>query len=276
MDPSFLAEARVDGLPSKILDMHQILPARAGMLEVQLLAMEKLGIRKVLLQSAPDQARSLLGNRELLRISRSQPERFWASQFLDPRVPNAVEQLERLKAAGVRVVKLLPPAGFRLDDQAHEAFLQAMEEHGLVAMIHTGFITARHKEEEARAGMFMSSTFADPLHLDRPARKFPRLTMILCHLGGAIWHEEGAQMVTQHDNVWGDVSGFGIFALQRLLRNGATLDWDKLFWGNDSLPFAYPVNLRLLLATLRDAGAERLAPRLLYDSGRKFADLFLE
>ena len=29
---------------------------------------------------------------------------------------------------------------------------------------------------------------------------------LLCHLGGAIWHEEAAQMVTQHDNVWGDAN----------------------------------------------------------------------
>jgi predicted TIM-barrel fold metal-dependent hydrolase len=150
-----------------------------------------------------------------------------------------------------------------------------MQDLALVAMIHTGFITARHKHEEASAGVFLSSTFSDPLFLDQPARKFPRLSFILCHLGGAIWCEAGAQMVSQHDNVWGDLSGFGLFALRRLLSNGAAVDWSKLFWGNDSPPPAYPHNLRLHLAALRRAGAETLAPQLLRENGQRFAERFL-
>jgi predicted TIM-barrel fold metal-dependent hydrolase len=273
--PRFLAECRIQGLPERILDMHQILPAREGMLEAQLLAMGSLGIGRALLQSAPDQATSLYGNSKLVELAEREPALFWISQFVDPRMPRAVAELERIAAAGIRVVKLLPPAGFRLDDAAHEPFLRRMEELALVAMVHTGFITARHKQEEARAGIFMSSLHADPLTLDRPARQFPRLTFILCHLGGAVWHEGAAQMVTQHDNVWGDVSGFGVVALQRLLQARAAVDWGKVFWGNDSPPFAYPLNLRLLLHSLHRNGAESLAPRLLFENGQRFADSFL-
>jgi predicted TIM-barrel fold metal-dependent hydrolase len=275
LDPGVLAAARVDGLPARLVDMHQILPAREGMLEAQLLAMDKLGIVRALLQSAPDQARSLYGNEKLRQVAAEHGERFWISHFLDPRAPQALPALDTLAAEGVRVVKLLPPAGFRLDDPAHDPFLRRMEELGLVAMVHTGFITARHKAEEARAGVFMSSRYADPLTLDQPARKFPRLPFILCHLGGAVWHEGAAQMVTQHENVWGDASGFGIFALQRLLHARAAVDWSKVFWGNDSVPFAYPLNLRLLLACLGGAGAESLAPQLLFENGQRFADRFL-
>ena len=122
----------------------------------------------------------------------------------------------------------------------------------------------------------MSSRYANPLYFDLTARKFPRLSVILCHLGGAIWHEEAAQMVTQHDNVWADVSGFGLFALRRLLRAGATVDWTKVFWGNDSPPFAYPFNLRLHLAALRDAEALELAPGLFHDHAQAFAERFLD
>ena len=82
-------------------------------------------------------------------------------------------------------------------------------------------------------------------------------------------------MVTQHDNVYGDVSGFGLFALRRLLRAGATVDWSKVFWGNDSPPFAYPFNLRLHLAALRQAESMDLAPALFYDNGRRFGEQFL-
>ena len=274
-DLAFLAGIPVDDKPEVLIDMHQILPAVDGVLEMQLAAMQGFGIAKVLLQSAPPQAASLWGNEKLLELARKQPARFWASQFIDPRMPTAVAALESFAASGAKVVKLLTVAGYRADDPAFDEFWSTMERLELVAMVHTGFITARHKQEEARAGLFMSSRYANPLYFDLTARKFPRLTVILCHLGGAIWHEEAAQMVTQHDNVYGDVSGFGLFALRRLLRAGATVDWTKVFWGNDSPPFAYPFNLRLHLAALREAGALELAPSLLHDNGRRFGDRFL-
>lgn len=274
-DPSFLLRMPVEGLPGAIYDMHQILPALDGIEDVQLAAMAHFKIARVLLQSVPPQATSLWGNEALLDLAGRRGDRFWASQFVDPRHPRAVAALEGFAAAGARVVKLLPPAGFRPDDPAFDPCWQTMERLGLVAMAHTGFITARHKHEEARAGAFMSSRYADPLHWDQPARKFPELQIILCHLGGALWYEQAAQMVTQHDNVWGDVSGFGIFALSRLLRLGAAVDWSKVFWGNDSPPFVYPMNLRLHLSALRDAGAEHLISPLFHDNARRFSERYL-
>lgn len=274
-DLSFLAQVAVDDKPPAILDMHQILPAIDGVLEMQLAAMQGFGIERVLLQSAPPQAKSLWGNEKLRALAFDQGERFWASQFVDPRMPGAVDALGAFADVGLKVIKLLPVAGYRADDEAFDPFWDEMQRLEMVAMVHTGFITARHKKEEAAAGLFMSSRYANPLFFDLTARKFPRLTVILCHLGGAIWHEEGAQMVTQHDNVWGDVSGFGLFALRRLLRAQATVDWTKVFWGNDSPPFAYPFNLRLHLAALREAGALELAPGLFHDNALRFAERFL-
>ena len=274
-DPSFFAQVPVDDRPPVILDMHQILPAIEGVLEMQLAAMQAFGVERALLQSAPPQATSLWGNDRLRKLQLAHGDRFWASQFVDPRMPGAVDALGAFADVGLKVIKLLPVAGYRADDEALDPFWDEMQRLGMVAMVHTGFITARHKKEEAAAGVFMSSRYADPLYFDLTARKFPRLTVILCHLGGAIWHEEAAQMVTQHDNVWGDVSGFGLFALRRLLRAGATVDWTKVFWGNDSPPFAYPFNLRLHLAALRQAGAMDLAPGLFRDHARRFAERFL-
>ena len=275
-DPAFLAALEVPDLPPSLVDMHQILPAFDGVLAVQEMAMTHFHIARALIQSAPPQATSLWGNEKLRELARDKGDRFWVSQFADPRMPGAVEALEAIAGAGLKVVKLLPPAGFRPDDPAFDPFWGAMERLGLVAMVHTGFITARHKAEEKKAGAFMSSRFANPIYFDQPARKFPALTIILCHTGGALWYEEGAQMVTQHDNVWGDLSGFGLFALRRLLRLGVTVDWSKLFWGNDSVPFAYPLNLRLLMDSLSREGAASLAPRLLHDNAMVFAERFLQ
>lgn len=274
-DPAFLGAIAVDGLPASVVDMHQILPAMPGVLEMQLFAMQRFNIERVLVQSVPPQATSLWGNDQLRELAAERGDLFWVSQFLDPRMPQATEALDKLAALGARVIKLLPPAGFQPDDPAFDGFWGTMERLGLVAMVHTGFITARHKKEEKKAGAFLNSRFANPLFFDQPARKFPDLNIILCHLGGALWYEEGAQMVTQHDNVWADVSGFGLFALRRLLALDATIDWRKVFWGNDSPPFAYPFNLRLHLDALERHGAQHLAPGLFRDNGRNFGQRFL-
>lgn len=263
---------RLADLPPRRLDMHQIVPAGEAALDAQLAAMERFGIERALLQSAPPQASSLWGDRQLRRAPR---DRFWISQFVDPRDDGAMGRLEEIAGAGIRVVKLLPPAGFYGNEPALDPFWDAMERLGLVAMIHTGFITARHKQEERRAGIFLSSRYADPLAFDRIARQFPRLRLILCHLGGATHFEAAARLVTEHDNVWGDVSGSGVMALRRLLRIGAEVDWNKVFWGNDSPPFAYPVNLRLLLRAVGPEPPAGLLDALLLDNGRRFARQFL-
>ncbi len=191
-------------------------------------------------------------------------------------MPDAIDMAHRLADNGVRVIKLLPPAGYSPDDSRYDDFWETLQARNLIAMLHTGFITARHKEEEARAGIFLHSRYASPVLLDLPARKFTRLIFILCHLGGSLWYEEAAQMVASHDNVWGDISATGVFALQRLLRLDAMFDRTKIFWGNDSPPWAYPFNLRLLLATLSQAGAEDMAASLLYDNARRFTDSRIE
>lgn len=274
-DPAYIASVPVEGSPEAIIDMHQIMPAFEGVLEMQLAVMQRFGVQRALIQSAPPQATSLWGNERLLTLAQQHGDRFWVSHFIDPRMPNAIAALGAFAEAGVKVVKLLPPAGWQGDDPAYDAFWGTMQELGLVAMIHTGFITARHKKEEAKAGAFMSSRYANPLFFDRTARQFPNLQLILCHTGGALWFEEGAQMVTQHDNVWGDLSGFGHFALRRMLHLGVTVDWSKLFWGNDAPPFAYPFNLRLTLDSLRQHHAEHRASGLFFDNAQGFADRFL-
>jgi predicted TIM-barrel fold metal-dependent hydrolase len=267
---------QVPELPQGIVDMHQILPSLDGVLDMQLTMMERYGIAKALIQSAPAEARSLWGNEKLIVLAAEHGDRFWISQFIDPRQHQAIPALEGLARAGAKVVKLLPPAGWQGDDPTFDEFWARMEELNLVAMIHTGFFTARHKTEEKAAGVFMNSRYANPVFFDRAARKFPDLQMILCHAGGAMWFEESAQMITQHDNVWGDISGFGHFALRRLLQLGVTVDWSKLFWGNDSPPHAYPFNLRLTLDSLRRAGADGMAEGLLYDNARQFTQQFLD
>jgi predicted TIM-barrel fold metal-dependent hydrolase len=273
-DPAFFAEGlgSLGDLPARKLDLHQILPEHPRILMYQTLAMDALGVERALLQSAPAAATSLRGNDGIAAAVAEFPTRFWGSTFVDPQSPSALADLDAVRT---RVVKLLPVTGWRADDPGLRPFWARMQERGLVAMVHTGFFTARHREEEEKAGVFMRSDLANPLWWDEPCRRFPGLVVILCHLGGAIFIEEAGEMVSQHPNVYGDVAASGVFALRRLLAGGS-VDWTKIFWGNDGPPFTYPLNLRLLRRTLADAGADALLGPLLYDHGARFAERHLD
>ena len=121
----------------------------------------------------------------------------------------------------------------------------------------------------------MHSKYGRPIFFDILARKYPGIQFILCHMGGSIWTREAVEMVNQHENVWGDVSGSGAFALQRMVEERMPVDWTKLFWGNDGSPFAYPYNLNLCLNALDKGNMGHHAGQLLHDNAESFIHRFL-
>jgi hypothetical protein len=82
-------------------------------------------------------------------------------------------------------------------------------------------------------------------------------------------------MVNQHENVWGDISGSGLGALRRIVNEKAHIDWSKVFWGNDSSPYAYPYNLNLLLYYLEQGDLMDQAHLLLSGNAQQFISRFL-
>ena len=260
----------------KLIDMHQIIPNEAGALDLQFHLMKQLKIERVLLQSVPTQVTSILSNKPLFDLQSNHPTQFLASHFLDPRHPFARRRLRQYSERGIKVIKLLPCLGYRPDEKRWDKFWSTMTDLGLVAMIHTGFITARHKAEEKSSGIYLSSTYGQPIYFDLLARKFPDLQLILCHMGGSMWYEQAAAMVSNHDNVWGDISGFGHLALKRITKQHVELDWHKVFWGNDSAPAMYPYNLRLTLHYLDEAGLSTLSEAVFYQNAHRFIRRFID
>ncbi len=258
-----------------IIDMHQIIPNKENMLDIQLKMMEQLKISKVLVQSVPSRVKSIWSNQKLLELRQSHGDLFIVSHFMDPRHPLACRRLRQYKKRGINVIKLLPCLGYQPDEPRWGKFWKTMEELQLVAMIHTGFITARHKKEEQEAGIYLHSKYGQPIFFDILARKYPKLQFIFCHMGGDIWVEQAVQMVNQHENAWGDISGFGILALKKILQCQITVDWTRLFWGNDSSPYNYPFNLKLLLHYIEIGKLHDTLPLLLRDNAKKFIETFL-
>ncbi len=275
-DEKFIREHLPEVTGTPVIDMHQILISREGILDAQLEMMDLLHIEKALLQSVPSKVESMWSNRQLLEVKQKYSDRFIVSHFMDPRHPLARKRLKQYRERGIRVIKLLPCLGYQPDDARWNRFFETMDKLGLAAMVHTGFITARHKEEERRAGMFLHSKYGNPIFFDILARKYPRIQFILCHMGGNIWTDEALEMINHHENVWGDISGSGIGALKRILAAGVYVNESRLFWGNDSPPEAYLYNLKLLRSILKSGGRSELLPLLLYDNAARFIRDHLE
>ena len=263
-------------LPKQLIDMHQIIPNRDGIMDVQLEMMAEFNIEKALLQSVPSKMISIWGNKKLSKLQYDYPDQFIASHYLDPRQPSACSRLRQYKEKGIKAIKLLPCLGYYPDQPGLHHFWETMESLRLIAMIHTGFITARHKEEECKAGLFLHSKYGEPIFFDILARKYPNLQLILCHTGGEIWYEQAVAMINSHENVWGDISGFGIIALKQIIQNKISVDWHKLFWGNDSSPLAYPYNLHLIVHHLKVGQLTKIAPFIFYHNAKKFIDDFFD
>ena len=64
---------------------------------------------------------------------------------------------------------------------------------------------------------------ANPLLLVDVARKYPDLRIVLCHMGGCIWHKEAAVMVWHQPNIWLELSGLyegPVEPLDEMIRSG--------------------------------------------------------
>ena len=161
-------------------------------------------------------------------LARHAPDRLIPFGGVDVETGDPGGAVDRLRDLGIRAIKLHPPhQEFAANAYRHglprlaEIYDRA-EELGLPVMVHTGtsiFPGARN-------------VFADPLPLDDVGVDFPRLVVILAHLGRPLWPEASFFLLRRHPNFWGDVSGIPPRSLLRYFPRLAEVA-DKLLWGTD-------------------------------------------
>ena len=146
---------------------------------------------------------------------------------VDPTQPGWEDEMrdghERLGLVGI---KLLPMyAGFKPDEARLDPLWQYATDHGLPVLLHTGTT-------------FVSQAPLDctlPRHLDRVAIRFPKVKIILAHLGHPYEHETVA-VIRKHPNVYSDISAlhyrpFQFYHSLMLVQEYGV--WEKLLFGTD-------------------------------------------
>lgn len=187
------------------LDVHHHLINEPGYLENLLKQMDHLLIERVCLSGIGLTGRNTLGdlscnNADVLRAHQQYPDRIIpiANVRLGRDGPDGVAALIGQGFRGVKTTRPLQD----YDCPEYDEVYQLLEKEQLPVLFHTGIVLRSLTDAEDD----VSSDRMRPAKLDRVARRFPGLTIIMAHLG-APWHDEAAMMVRMHPNVFADMTG---------------------------------------------------------------------
>lgn len=187
-------------------------------------------------------------NEYMANLKKRYPDQLeWACN-LDPNQPRAIEELERcVKELGAIAVGEISPVyqGFFFNDQRIYPFFNRAQELDVPIVVHAGPGQSRN----------LRLKYGDILRIDDVAIDFPKLKIIICHMG-YYKYEDAIHLTQKHDNVFMDCSWLPqlggldristpkylpvilnpyfhlLFPLMRYWAEtwGAT---DKLIWGSD-------------------------------------------
>jgi predicted TIM-barrel fold metal-dependent hydrolase len=145
-------------------------------------------------------------NETVAAACRDHPDVFTGLGSVDPHKGEAaVAEVARIAELGLRGVKFHPSLqAFAPDDESCWPVFAACEEHGLLALFHTGTsgIGARQP-----GGQGIRLDYARPIRLDAVAAAHPGLTVVAAHFGWP-WHMELVAMALHKTNVYIDISGW--------------------------------------------------------------------
>jgi predicted TIM-barrel fold metal-dependent hydrolase len=215
-------------------------PVQRGTLDDLAIRYRELDVMAVLLAWDAETAtgRPRVPNETVADACRAHPDVFTGFGSVDPHKGDAaVAEVARIAAAGLRGVKFHPSLqAFAPDDPRYWPVFAACQEHGLIALFHTGTSGIGAGQP---GGQGIRLDYAQPLRLDPVAAAHPGLTIVAAHFGWP-WQLELIAMALHKTNVYIDISGWSprrvpaevISELRGRLS-------DQFLWGSD-FPFLTP------------------------------------
>jgi hypothetical protein len=200
----------------------------------------RLEVKAVLLAWDAETAtgRPRVPNETVAAACRDYPDVFTGLGSVDPHKGEAaVAEVANIASLGLRGVKFHPSLqAFSPDDPHYWPIFAACEQHGLLALFHTGTsgIGARQP-----GGQGIRIDLAHPLKLDPVAAAHPDLTVVAAHFGWP-WQMDLIAIALHKTNVYIDISGWSPRRIPaeviRELRGRLS---GQFLWGSD-FPFFTP------------------------------------
>ncbi len=145
-------------------------------------------------------------NEEVLRLCRKYAPWFMPAAKIDL-WDNAVDlgEIRRLKDKGVIALKCIYP-WYEYDHDLYMPFYEEAEKLNLPILFHTGDYRPHETDRQFRRPFLRNML---PLTLDRIARSFPELPIVMAHLGTTYYRTEAAELIKTHANLYADLGGCG-------------------------------------------------------------------
>jgi uncharacterized protein len=182
--------------------------------------------------------RPRIPNETVAAACREYPDVFTGLGSVDPhKGAAAVAEVASIAALGLRGVKFHPSLqAFAPDDPAYWPIFAACQEHGLLALFHTGTSGIGAGQP---GGQGIRLDYAQPIRLDAVAAAHPALTVVAAHFGWP-WHMELVAMALHKTNVYIDISGWSPRRIPpELIRELRGRLSGQFLWGSD-FPFLTP------------------------------------
>ena len=133
----------------------------------------------------------MIDNGYVAEVMRAYPERIVGFGQVNPRLPDAVDEVGRLAGAGLRGLKLHPTMhGYHFADHGLlDPIFAACRENGLVVLVNA-----------------LDDPFCAPLAVEEISRGFPDVPLLLAHMG-TVWNVMEALLVAErNDHVYLETS----------------------------------------------------------------------
>ncbi|MBI3698274.1 MAG: amidohydrolase [Acidobacteria bacterium] len=175
----------------------------------------------------------LVPNEYVAAYVRRHPEKLVGFCSVDPHDADAVEQLDHaVKNLGLRGLKLGPIyQNMHPSDWRFQRVLRRAEELEIPILIHQGTTFCSNVTLEV----------ADPVLLQPIALEFPRLRMVIAHLGHP-WIDDTLVLIRKHRNLYSDISALHYRPWQFYNALVTAMEYgvlDRLLFGSD-YPFTTP------------------------------------
>ncbi len=181
-------------------------------------------------------------NDEVLKICQQYSDYFIPFAFVDLWDNIDDISIAQLKEQGFRGLKCIRPY-HPYDHDLYMPIYAAAEKLDMPIVFHTGVIFQHDRDSKVQRPMLRNMA---PITMDRIARSFQRLNIVMAHLGTKMFREQAAELIKFHPNLYADLAGSGswhalqpaeLVALAKLSTSEIDADYRffrKLLFGSDS------------------------------------------
>lgn len=201
-----------------IIDAHAHIPEVGNYLDNLIKTLDDCDIEKCCI-SGLGKLFKCIDNEGIKQIFTKYPDRFIGAYFIRPGI-NKPEEIDSAYSSGFRMLKVTIPTK-PYDAQEFFPLWEKAQDFKLPILFHTGIITLPKKLPEER----VSSWFMHPMKLEPITNAFPKLKIIIAHLG-VHWNEDAAELLRMRSNVYADLTGEPDGWRARMDRIGL----DKFLW----------------------------------------------